>query len=140
MLTKFLKSPNWLNDEIINAFGVLLNSQYPKIYCFLSFFYGDYLKYGYNRVKNYLPNKVCLISTCSAYLLKVSDYTKLFVPVNIADSHWVLGVINLRFRRVECYDSMGGTQRTMGEVCSRLRSSLSQRTEAPRLYCRAHTR
>ena len=45
-------------------------------------------------------------------------YDTLLVPINLCNNHWVLIVVNFLRRRLEYYDSMGGSQSKFKEACA----------------------
>eukprot|EP00817_Percolomonadidae_sp_ATCC50343_P005812 CAMPEP_0117419814 /NCGR_PEP_ID=MMETSP0758-20121206/1295_1 /TAXON_ID=63605 /ORGANISM="Percolomonas cosmopolitus, Strain AE-1 (ATCC 50343)" /LENGTH=367 /DNA_ID=CAMNT_0005201093 /DNA_START=638 /DNA_END=1737 /DNA_ORIENTATION=+ len=92
-----LKSGQWLNDEIINFYMQLLGKRktLSKNYFFNTFFYTKLGRSGYAGVKRW-TRKFDLFS-----------YDKIFVPIH-QSAHWTLAVINLRDKRFEYYDSLGG--------------------------------
>lgn len=99
----------WVNDEIINAYLQLLMRRAGrnglKIRAVSSFFYAKLVErdartgefvYDYGRVRRWMRR------------LDVFALDLILVPINTANTHWTLGVINVKERRVEHYDSMGG--------------------------------
>ncbi|CAH7688000.1 expressed protein, partial [Phakopsora pachyrhizi] len=116
----------WLNDEIINFYGVMINRRskaysdkivsrrngfaYKRVHCFSSFFYEKYSSDGFEGVKRWTKN-------IDLFLLDM-----IFFPINLNNSHWSLGVINIRSKKFEYYDSL---YRSDGfEILSKLRSYL----------------
>jgi sentrin-specific protease 1 len=98
----------WLNDEIINCYMSILNDEgkrpenkgYPKYHCFNTFFYVMLL----NNNKGYMYSRVAKwTKTFDVFAL---DF--LIIPIHIGNNHWCLSVINIRDKKVEYYDSMGG--------------------------------
>ncbi len=98
-----LKPATWLNDEVINFYSKILeeynssqrNTQ-SKLHYLNTHFYGiltsnNYLNFpGADRhVKN----------------IDVFNKAKLFIPINIANWHWVLVVVNLQEKYLSFYDS-----------------------------------
>ncbi|KAI7940012.1 hypothetical protein MJO28_013664 [Puccinia striiformis f. sp. tritici] len=106
-LQKLSSPTHWLNDEIINFYGSLinLNSSDPKtsgdealnVHCFSSFFMIQFDLGGHPKV--------------SRWTRKINIFEKdlIFFPINLSNLHWVLGVINNRQKRFEYYDSLGGS-------------------------------
>lgn len=66
---------------------------------------------GYDKVKRWAKKRNVDIG--GAKLLKL-DY--LFVPVNLSQSHWVLGVVNFKKKQFEYYDSLGGKNQQVLKV------------------------
>ncbi|KAI7903909.1 uncharacterized protein BX663DRAFT_535929 [Cokeromyces recurvatus] len=91
----------WLNDEIVNFYFELLAERstkingLPSIHCFSTFFFSTLQDQGYVRVKRWTK--------------KVDIFAKdlLFIPIN-QSYHWVLGVIDMKNKKVLVYDSLGG--------------------------------
>ncbi|KAI9136588.1 hypothetical protein BKA69DRAFT_1103189 [Paraphysoderma sedebokerense] len=97
-----LKDCTWLNDEVINFYGQLIlqrsNSQpevYPKLHFFNSFFYTSLRDVGYAKVRRW-TKKFDLFSL---------DYVIFPVHLHV---HWCCGMINLKKKRFEYYDSLHG--------------------------------
>ncbi|CCI40892.1 unnamed protein product [Albugo candida] len=98
----------WLNDEIINFWFQLLqesnaalaHSGEPEKSChfFNSFFYTKVSEDGYNyRNVRRWTRKVDLFGM-----------DKIFVPVNLSNTHWCLAVIFMKDKKIQYYDSMRG--------------------------------
>ncbi|KAG1146077.1 hypothetical protein G6F37_004969 [Rhizopus arrhizus] len=91
----------WLNDEIINFYFELLSdraskdSSLPSIHCFNTFFCTTLREQGYAKVRRWTK--------------RVDIFSKdiLFVPIN-KSYHWVLGVIDMKNKRISIYDSLHG--------------------------------
>jgi len=87
------ESSYYLNDEIINYYLALIikrNKLYknlPKVHFFNSFFY-EHLKMGIDKVKNWERSFENFFNL---------DY--LFIPINIANIHWTLVVVNFRKKK-----------------------------------------
>ncbi|RUP45318.1 hypothetical protein BC936DRAFT_148315 [Jimgerdemannia flammicorona] len=99
---KTLKDGQWLNDEVINYYMILINERsksqegkYPKVHCFNTFFYSNLRDYGFQKVKRW-TKKIDLFS--KSYVI---------VPVHLG-MHWCCAVINFVKHRVEYYDSLHG--------------------------------
>ena len=117
-----LKPNTWLNDEIVNSYLELLfrrnelalkdaetngTKPPPRVRFMSSFFYarlfannpaqGCYV-YDYTRVRRWTKK------------FDVFGLDMLVIPINQHNMHWTLGVVNLRDKRVEHYDSFGGSQ------------------------------
>mmetsp|Transcript_26381 Transcript_26381/g.77020 ORF Transcript_26381/g.77020 Transcript_26381/m.77020 type:complete len:346 (-) Transcript_26381:78-1115(-) len=107
-----LKPLEWLNDEVINCFVELLRQHaseaeqagepLPKVHIFSSLFYtklAESPEYTYGNVRRWTKRaKVDLFSR-----------DLVIVPINQGNSHWTLGLINLRQKRFEFIDSMHGS-------------------------------
>lgn len=100
-----LRTPEWLNDEVINFYmNVVMdrNSKdpsLPKVFVFNTFFFPMLLDKGYERVKKW-TRKVDIF--CLNYVI---------IPVHLG-VHWCLSVINFVDKRFEYYDSMGSPNKT----------------------------
>jgi sentrin-specific protease 1 len=100
-----LTEVTWLNDVVINAYLGLLTArsqqdvQLPKLWTFNSFFYKKLKDESYEGVTKWtkhLPGK------------GIFDYDLIILPIN-NPGHWTCGAINFRQKRIEYYDSTGGT-------------------------------
>uniref|UniRef100_A0A1B0BYW3 Ubiquitin-like protease family profile domain-containing protein n=1 Tax=Glossina palpalis gambiensis TaxID=67801 RepID=A0A1B0BYW3_9MUSC len=95
---------NWLNDKIIDFYMKLLierserkspSSNLPSVYAMGTFFVPRLMSSGYDGVKRW-TNKVDIFS---------KDI--LLIPINLAQVHWSIVIINLKERTIKYYDSMG---------------------------------
>ena len=97
-----LRGLSWLNDEIINFYLEMIMARsakhpnWPKCYAMNTFFLGKLQKDGYPGVKRW-TKKVDIFS-----------HDKIFVPVNLNDTHWCLAVVDMKKKGIYVYDSMGG--------------------------------
>jgi len=104
---------SWLNDEVINGFVELLRDYarqaegagepLPKVHICNTLFYtklAESPKYEYSNVRRWTLGR-------SAVDLFSRDLV--IVPINQGNSHWTLGLINLRQKRFEFIDSMHGS-------------------------------
>ncbi len=66
-----------------------------KIHCFSSFFL-TMLTNGYKRVQRWTRSK------------DVFSLDRIIFPVNLNNTHWCLAVINMKAKKFEYYDSLGG--------------------------------
>jgi sentrin-specific protease 1 len=112
-LMRCLRPLTWLNDEVINLYMELLrvrNNRKPdslKCHFFNSFFYTKMLQggYQYKNVRRWSKRAK----------IKVIEMDRVFVPINVNNSHWVLAVINFSEKRFEYHDSLYGN----GSACLR---------------------
>lgn len=111
---KRLNRGQWLNDELINFYMELLK-QRDAILCgqdpdrkpswfFHSLFIAKMLEnendtptYKYSRVRRWTKK------------VDVFSKEKLFFPINLYNSHWVLAVVNFKTKEIVFYDSMSGS-------------------------------
>ncbi|EGG08377.1 Hypothetical protein MELLADRAFT_123256, partial [Melampsora larici-populina 98AG31] len=99
-----LKPNRWLNDELINFYGIMINlrsrnyHQNPKfhnVHCFSSFFMTRFDADGYQAVQRWTKK------------FNLFEKDLIIFPINIKNSHWICGVINLKMKRFEVLDSFG---------------------------------
>eukprot|EP00510_Aplanochytrium_minuta_P003319 CAMPEP_0184006900 /NCGR_PEP_ID=MMETSP0954-20121128/990_1 /TAXON_ID=627963 /ORGANISM="Aplanochytrium sp, Strain PBS07" /LENGTH=288 /DNA_ID=CAMNT_0026285581 /DNA_START=692 /DNA_END=1558 /DNA_ORIENTATION=+ len=107
---------SWLNDEVINIFMKLLraysvensnkngNESFSQCYFFSSFFYTQL----YSGAKSYEYSKVRRWTKRGSGKCDIFSQRRVFVPHNVHNTHWCLGVIEIPEKRIVYYDSMGG--------------------------------
>ena len=110
-LLSCLVGANWLNDEVVNFYRELMAERELKrmettgtpreVWFANSFFFAKLLSqqegYQYKNVRRWTKRaKVDIFSLRT-----------MIIPVNIANSHWVLAVINFIEKTLTYYDSMG---------------------------------
>lgn len=93
---KTLTPRRWLNDTIIEFFMKEIESSSKKIVAFNSFFHTTLSERGYQGVRRWMKKKK----------VQISDLEKIFVPINLNQSHWALGMIDLSGRRIVYVDSL----------------------------------
>ncbi|GJN87836.1 hypothetical protein Rhopal_000791-T1 [Rhodotorula paludigena] len=122
-----LKGQDWLNDELINYIGVLINNRSDaadkdeklrgegekrlrKTFVFNSNFFTMFGEQGFAKVKRWTR--------------KFDTFEKdiIIIPVNHNNNHWCCAAINLAQKRFEYYDSLG---RPRPFVYDRLRNWLA---------------
>eukprot|EP00727_Mastigamoeba_balamuthi_P011746 m51a1_g7194 putative sentrin sumo-specific protease (359) ;mRNA; r:153687-161386 len=112
----------WLNDELINFYmGLIVDRQaeagagkrkLPRCHCVNTFWYplisGEKTRgvYAYDRVKKWTRD------------VDLFALDKFIVPVHMGN-HWCLAVANMRDKRIEYYDSLGGSNKTCVETMRR---------------------
>ncbi|RPA86741.1 cysteine proteinase [Ascobolus immersus RN42] len=107
----------WYNDDMIDYYLGLVchranaGRTTKKVHAFTTFFYTSMATGGYEKVKRWAKKRNVDIG--GAKLLKL-DY--LFVPINLSQSHWVLGVVNFKKKQFEYFDSLGGKNATVLKV------------------------
>lgn len=104
----------WLNDEVINFYGVMVNRRSAEakarrdkklaepgdenlldVHVFTSFFFQKFVNAGYAGVRKWTKK----------FDLFKKDI--IIMPVNLGNAHWVCAAINIEKQRFEYYDSMG---------------------------------
>lgn len=103
----------WLDDEIINAYMMMLNDrdqrlcrQIPSRRCtrfFNTFFYSKLMEggvYDYTRVRRWTKR------------VDVFACEKLVIPINLSNTHWILVVIYVQAKEMHLMDSMGPQNRS----------------------------
>ncbi|KAK9369136.1 hypothetical protein V1509DRAFT_563510 [Lipomyces kononenkoae] len=100
-----LADRQWLNDNIIDFYLEMVtqrsrdDSKLPKSFCFSTHFFTTLSSNrGYQGVARWGKRKQLMLSN--------TDY--IFVPINVHNAHWCVSVINIKRRRFEYYDSLGG--------------------------------
>lgn len=111
-----LKPTTWLNDEVINFYGVMVNIRSAAakarrdkgkaqmlegdedlldVHVFSSHFFSKLANSGYSGVRKWSK--------------KFDFFSKdiVIMPVNLGNMHWVCAAINLKAKRFEYYDAMG---------------------------------
>ena len=106
-----LLSGAWLNDEIINAFGEYLKILGSDTHFFNSFFYAFLARQGYPGVRRWTKK------------IRLTDFKRVFIPVNVSDSHWVCAVMDFERQEIIGYDSMMSNSR-MTAILHKLRDYL----------------
>jgi sentrin-specific protease 1 len=102
----------WLNDEVINFYMKLLQERDAALCAsntrrltsnfFNSFFLAKIME------NNYTYNNVLRWTT----RFNVFNMDKLYFPVNIANAHWAMAVIFMRYKTIIYYDSLRGSGET----------------------------
>ena len=101
----------WLNDTIINYYGLLLRKvgevshaegrAGASAWTYSSFFYTRLIQ---NKVKYDFPGIERWTKTVDIFL-----YERLLIPINRENVHWALAFIDMRKRTVSYYDSLRGS-------------------------------
>lgn len=100
-----LRSPNWLNDEVINFYFELLcqrskeNSNYPRLHIFNTFFYPKLKGGGYESIKRW-TRKVDIFS-----------HDMILIPIHLG-IHWCCAEINFKEKSILYYDSLHNSNDT----------------------------
>jgi hypothetical protein len=114
----------WLNDDMINTYlesvlGPHAASQRQKFQNTL-WFAGVLL----NVLRMQSHVKSLLKDPYTGLEVRLIDLDMIFVPINIANRHWVLVVCNLLAQTMELYDSMGQSNQYYGDLFGKVRAVL----------------
>jgi len=120
-----LSPGQWLNDEVVNIYMKLLEARdaadvsLPRCHFFTSLFYPKLAE----------SNKGYCYANVKRWTKKVDVFTKdlIIVPIHCHGNHWTLALVNLKSKRFEYLDSMGGSP---GRVLSHLRQWLQDESLA----------
>lgn len=93
---KTLTPRRWLNDTIIEFFMKYVEWNTEQTVAFNSFFYSSLSQRGYQGVRRWMKRKK----------VDIKDLKKIFTPINLNQSHWALGVIDIERKRILYVDSM----------------------------------
>ena len=116
---KRLKPDTWLNDQIINFYFELLQKEDEdlcrinpkrKPSLFLSSYFIEKLLGKNHNVFSYNEVIRWCVTTCKERFGKNTDFTvfdfdKIFVPVNISNTHWTLLVLYQDLKEIKYFDS-----------------------------------
>ncbi|EOA30495.1 hypothetical protein CARUB_v10013619mg [Capsella rubella] len=111
-ILRCLRPGEWLNDEVINLYLVLLKDRearepkkFLKCHFFNTFFFTKLVNsgtgYNYGAVRRWTSMKRL------GYHLK--DCDKIFIPIHM-NIHWTLAVINIKDRKFQYLDSFKGRE------------------------------
>ena len=111
---KRLNKNKWLNDEIINAYGKMINIRnensfnIPKVRIFSSFLLQKIFSLSIDEIRNDESKFKDLLQFFkkSRKQINLNDYQILLFPLNINNSHWALIKIELEKRELFYYDSL----------------------------------
>ncbi|GAA5979097.1 hypothetical protein JCM10908_002803 [Rhodotorula pacifica] len=112
-----LNGEDWLNDELINYYGVMINARSDaadarekakepdprglgeekllKAFCFNTNFYTMFSESGFAKVKRWTRR------------FNTFEKDIIIIPINHNNMHWCCSAVNLREKRFEYYDSLG---------------------------------
>lgn len=93
---KTLAPRRWLNDTIIEFFMKYIEWNVPQTVAFNSFFYSNLSQRGYQGVRRWMKRKK----------VEIKNLKKIFVPINLNESHWALGFIDIQGKRIIYVDSL----------------------------------
>jgi len=136
-----LQKGEWLNDELINYYLLMLKERsyhpekfskkphgrapkksLPKTHVFNTFFYQLLSTRGYSAVRRWTKKaKVNLF-----------EVDRVLIPINKGGFHWILCVVNVAQQRIEYYDSMGreGESNENRSVLQNVRSFMVEEAKA----------
>ncbi|KAL3233644.1 Ubiquitin-like-specific protease 1 [Nakaseomyces bracarensis] len=100
---KTLGKTRWLNDTIIEFFMKTIEKRQDSTVAFNSFFYTTLSERGYQGVRRWMKRKK----------KQISKLDKIFVPVNLNQSHWALGLIDIKNKRIIFTDSLSNGPNAM---------------------------
>lgn len=86
----------WLNDIVIEFFMHFIERETPKSVAFNSYFYTNLSERGYQGVRRWMRRKK----------VQIGELEKIFVPVNLNESHWALGMIDIPSKSIYYVDSL----------------------------------
>lgn len=105
-----LKPYTWLNDEVINFYMCMLQERDLKLsnnnpdrktsFYFNSFFIAKLLEggvYNYSNIKRWSKT------------FDVFAKDKIFMPININNTHWTMSIVFILKKEIHYYDSMSGS-------------------------------
>ncbi|BGP22120.1 sentrin-specific protease 1 [Rhodotorula toruloides] len=112
-----LKDRTWLNDEIVNFYGAMINARSDeadkreakegpkargegvhrlrKAFCFNTHFWNMFGDQGFSKVKRWTKR------------FDTFEKDIIIIPINHNNSHWVCAAVNIALKRFEYYDSLG---------------------------------
>lgn len=93
---KTLAPRRWLNDTVIEYFMKYIESSTKNTVAFNSFFYTTLSERGYQGVRRWMKRKK----------VTITDLNKIFVPINLNQSHWALGMIDIQNKTINYIDSL----------------------------------
>ena len=105
----------WLNDEVIHCFLQLLSSRDAKLYpdnrshFFKSFFVTKLRNEGHPQLHGMYDYKNVKRWSKQVHKKDIFSFSKIFFPVNQGNKHWTLLVAFMKEKRIQFYDSMGGS-------------------------------
>jgi hypothetical protein len=109
--TSRLQDSKWLNDELVNSWMELLKQKSDRQIvqglrklptAFLSsFFYSKLTENGYSHK--------AVSRWTEMRKINLFDCEKVFIPINIKESHWLMIVVELTLREIYAFDSLGST-------------------------------
>lgn len=100
---KTLADKHWLNDVVIELFlKTLIND---KVYAFNSYFFTTMESRGYQGVNRWMKRAK----------VNIANIDKVLIPINVHQTHWVLGVIDMKNKKILYMDSLATRKTSHGE-------------------------
>lgn len=100
-----LLNPNWLSDDIINAYMTILGREFkPRVFVLPSYWSAQMSNKGFQGVESWSATK---------QLKEILNFTNsglVLIPVNIFELHWVLCCLDPKLRVWSILDSAGDLQ------------------------------
>ncbi len=140
-----LRDGEWINDEIINATMLILEKKHSPLspikpsHIFSTFFYSKLAEerggYNYASVKRWTKcakdSAVPRVEVEGAHWLNVFLFDKVYIPINVSNTHWFLAVLDMESKVVRFHDSLGGDKnryfhhlcRWLKDECEKLKLS-----------------
>eukprot|EP01083_Nonionella_stella_P281201 956833_1 len=100
---KTLMAEEWVDGQVVDFYMALLSARNAREHggrhgFLFSFFYDvmSKLEYSYRKdLRDFVE-------------FDIFAKEKVFIPIHVSGNHWCLAVLNMRDRRIEYYDSLGG--------------------------------
>jgi len=113
-----LQPGHWLNDEVMNFYFNLImkrskaqceKGEALRCWCFNTFFLEKltkgYVTFDYKPIRRWTKkNKMKRLIGAG----NIFDCDLCFVPCHVSEMHWTCGIINIKDKRIEYYDSLAG--------------------------------
>lgn len=100
---KTLADKRWLNDVVIELYLKTLINE--KVYAFNSYFFTTLESRGYQGVNRWMKRAK----------VNIAKTEKVLIPINVHQTHWVLGVIDLKNKKILYMDSLATNKTPHGE-------------------------
>lgn len=93
---KTLTPGRWLNDTVIEFYMKHIEADNSETVCFNSFFFTALSERGYQGVRRWMKRKKA----------DIFQLHKIFVPINLNQNHWVLGMVDIKNKKIVYADSL----------------------------------
>ncbi|CUS25061.1 LAQU0S26e00144g1_1 [Lachancea quebecensis] len=107
---KTLAPKRWLNDIIVEFFMKHVEITTERCVAFNSYFYTTLSQRGYQGVRRWMKKKK----------VQVESLSKIFVPINLNQSHWALGFVDIDRKTISYIDSLSSGPSAMGHAILKL--------------------